>query len=166
MNKFVFSSLFSILNAFSSSAVALTERDCRERVNNAMYNSDKLGGNDADAYRWAQNAANECFKEMARSGSSLTENSRSSGGMDWSFIGIWILLLIIYGAPAFVFQNSPNIAKIIFYILAAICTVGLFSFSMAEYKKGADIVYLFIFGGVLVIDYAGYRFYRWATQDS
>ena len=47
-------------------AMALTEKDCRTRVNNAMHNSDRLGGNDSDAYRWAQNAANECYKELAK----------------------------------------------------------------------------------------------------
>ncbi len=166
MNKFIWIFLFSILSAFSGSATALTERDCRERVNNAMYNSDKLGGNEADAYRWAQNAANECFKEMAKSGSNLSENSRASGGIDWSFIGIWIVLLIIYGAPAFVFPDNPKIAKTIFYILAVVCTVGLLNFSIAEYKKDAGMVYLLILGGALIIDYAGYRFYRSATKDA
>ena len=70
-----------------------------------MYNSDKLGGNDADAYRWAQNAANECFKEIAANkGSHVAGQSDDSGGS----ASIIILLLLLGGFSYMVFR--PRVA--------------------------------------------------------
>lgn len=88
--------IFSFLIVFLPlNANALTEADCRTRVNNAMHNSDKLGGNDADAYRWAQNAANECYKELARQRgvSSTGTSSNSSDSGNTGTIAIIVLML-------------------------------------------------------------------------
>jgi hypothetical protein len=88
-----------LLSTFSSSTMALTEQDCRERVNNAMHNSDKLGGNDADAYRWAQNAAIECYKEAAknRSSSASSYSDSNSSSFDVSSILIPAVILGLIG---------------------------------------------------------------------
>lgn len=52
-----------------------------------MQNSDALRGSEADRYRWAQNAADECFKEIAESGSRSSGKSSDSGGLGW----LWLL---------------------------------------------------------------------------
>lgn len=95
-------------------AMALTEKDCRTRVNNAMHNSDRLGGNDSDAYRWAQNAADECYKELAKNTSKNTaSNNSSSSGIGASFI-LSIFLLGILGyllfRPRLATENEARLA--------------------------------------------------------
>jgi hypothetical protein len=109
--KSLFATLTFILSLSASfSTLALTEKDCRERVNNAMYNSDRLGGNDKDAYRWAQNAANECFKEIAQNKSSgSTYSSKPNTSSDsGSGASIFFILLILGGIGYLIFR--PRLA--------------------------------------------------------
>ena len=101
--RFFFATL-TILISFNT--FALTEADCRTRVNNAMHNSDKLGGNDADAYRWAQNAANECYKEIAQNKSSYKSSSDTSSSGGGS---IFVSLLLLGGVAYLIFR--PRLAS-------------------------------------------------------
>lgn len=100
--KYIFSFIISVVFLLSSNdSAALTKEDCRERVNNAMHNSDVLRGSEADRYRWAQNAADECFKEIAQSGSSSysgSSGSSGSSGMGWLWIlgGLGVLYWMFY----------------------------------------------------------------------
>lgn len=100
MKKLAAMLAIGLLSLFSSFSMALTEKDCRDRVNNAMYNSDKLGGKDSDAYRWAQHAANECFKEMAKERSLGESNSKEGSGFGWIFfIGFMALVYWYWYRP-------------------------------------------------------------------
>lgn len=89
MNTVIALIITVFISLYSNASFALTKEDCRERVNNAMHNSDRLGGNDADAYRWAQNAAQECFKEIA--GERATGSSKSASN---SKVGFTLLIII------------------------------------------------------------------------
>lgn len=166
MKKILLIIVFSILGIFSNATMALTEKDCRDRVNNAMYNSDKLGGNDTDAYRWAQNAANECFKEIASQRSSSVADSKPRGGFDWGFVGVAIMLAMVYAAPALIFGYSPKFAKIIFYILATACTAFIIKFTISEFEEDNNWSFYLILVSCLLVDFAGYKFYKLMFKES
>jgi hypothetical protein len=85
--------------------------------------------------------------------------------MDWSFIGILIMLAIIYGAPLFMFESSPKVAQTVFYVVAAGCTLFIVSFALEQYKKNGDGIAFIIIGGCLILDFLGYKLYKSGVDD-
>lgn len=83
---------------FSGNSYSLTKEDCRKRVENAMHNSDVLRGNEADRYRWAQNAADECFKEIGQNSSYSSSKDNEGTGFNWFWLigGLGLLYWIYY----------------------------------------------------------------------
>ena len=72
-------------------AHSVTTADCRSRVNNSIDNAGVLGGTDTDKLRWAQHAADECYKEAARA----TSDSSGAG------IGTLIIALLMLAGGVF-----------------------------------------------------------------
>lgn len=87
-----------LIVTFSKNSYSLTKEDCRKRVENAMHNSDVLRGSEADRYRWAQNAADECFKEIARNNSYSSSKASEGAGFNWLWLigGLGLLYWIFY----------------------------------------------------------------------
>lgn len=88
-----------LLSLTSLNVHALTKEDCRTRVGNSIDNAAKLGGTDADKMRWAQIAADECYKEVAaQSGGSSSSRASTSSTLDQNTIGMVIFGIILGGA--------------------------------------------------------------------
>ena len=87
--KLLFAACFLLLLVFNAHSV--TTADCRDRVNNSIGNAGALGGTDTDKLRWAQHAADECFKDAARA----TSDSGGAG------VGTLLVALLILAGSVF-----------------------------------------------------------------
>lgn len=105
-----------LLISIPTASWSQTEEECRQRVMNSMENAGKLGGTETDQFKWAQHAANECYKEASgKTSRSRDSDSSSSSDSRDSFLkrdGTQIFIFSVALALFFWFALGKHVLKI------------------------------------------------------